>query len=67
MTLQELDTINAIAIQADANFKDMLTFIGIGAADSGIILTRAGRDDTKTRRICEAIDKVLIERGDNHE
>lgn len=62
MTLQELDTINAIAIKADADFEEMLNIIGNGAADFGLQLTMAGKDTTKMRTICDAITELLDER-----
>lgn len=62
MTLQELDTINRIAIDADADFELMLDIIGNGAADFGLQLTMAGKDTTKFKIICDAISKLLDER-----
>lgn len=62
MTLQELDTINKIAIDAGADFEEMLNIIGNGAADFGLQLSIAGKDTRKMRRICDEITALLDER-----
>lgn len=70
MTLQELDTINSIAIKADVDFELMLDIIGDGAADLGLVLSMAGKDSTQMKIICDAVEKILDkenERGENHE
>ena len=59
MTLQELDTINTIAIKAGFNFYDIICMIGNGAAAFGALEAMAGENTDRFKTLCNSIDKIL--------
>lgn len=64
MTLQELDTINAIAIKAGFNFYDIICMIGNGAAAFGTLEAMAGENTERFKTLCDNIDKILAEENE---
>lgn len=59
MTLQELDTINRIAINAGFNFYDIICMIGNGAAAFGALEAMAGEKTDRFKMLLDSIDKIL--------
>ena len=59
MTLEELDTINLITINAGFNFRDIICMIGCGAAEFGMREAMAGENTDRFKTLCDSIDKIL--------
>lgn len=59
MTLQELDTINQITIDAGFNFYDIICMIGNGAATFGTLEAMAGENTDRFKTLCDSINKIL--------
>ena len=59
MTLQELDTINRITIEAGFKFYDIICMIGNGAAAFGTLEAMAGENTDRFKTLCDSINKIL--------
>ena len=59
MTLQELDTINSITINADFDFHDIICMIANGASTFGLLDAMAGENTDRFKTLLNSIDKIL--------
>lgn len=64
MTLQELDTINSISINAGFDFHDIICMIANGASAFGLLEAMAGENTDRFKMLLDSIDTIL---GKEHE
>ena len=59
MTLQELDTINSISVNAGFDFHDIICMIANGASAFGLLESMAGENTDRFKTLLDSIDKIL--------